>query len=445
MRTKERIAIIGAGPKALAVAAKNQVLSELGFLVPEIHIFEKNKVAAHWCGDHGYTNGHLELGTSPFKDVGFPYATKTADLLLSEKINTRMQRYSYSAFLVADDQYADWIDRGNPAPTHKLWTRYLLWVYDLVKSNIHFHHETVSGLSVYQDCWQVRFGEAEIPLMLNFHGVMLTGPGLPKDSNLCDEKRGIFSTKNYWQCFERIEKKERVRIAIVGAGENAASMALSLIKLKHPDLEIDIICPHGTAFSRGESYSENRYYSDPDRHQWQALSFDMKRAFIRRTDVGVMSQQAMNVLNTAGNVSYITGEVSAAPDFFDEKLHVAILQGDATVNQEYDYLLLATGFSQAFYLNSLLDEGAKKEVLRQAALSELSQARISEKINASLAVEGMQSSLSLYLPMMAAMQQGPGFPNLSCLGRLSDRIHDRYIKEGLDGHKKGALCQLAIS
>ena len=34
--------------------------------------------------------------------------------------------------------------------------------------------------------------------------------------------------------------------------------------------------------------------------------------------------------------------------------------------------------------------------------------------------------------MLAGLAQGPGFPNLSCLGTLSDRILDRYVAYGAD-------------
>jgi mycobactin lysine-N-oxygenase len=33
----------------------------------------------------------------------------------------------------------------------------------------------------------------------------------------------------------------------------------------------------------------------------------------------------------------------------------------------------------------------------------------------------------LHLPVVAGLAQGPGFPNLSCLGLLSDRILRRYV------------------
>jgi mycobactin lysine-N-oxygenase len=33
----------------------------------------------------------------------------------------------------------------------------------------------------------------------------------------------------------------------------------------------------------------------------------------------------------------------------------------------------------------------------------------------------------LHIPVAAGLAQGPGFPNLSCLGLLSDRILRRYV------------------
>jgi len=33
----------------------------------------------------------------------------------------------------------------------------------------------------------------------------------------------------------------------------------------------------------------------------------------------------------------------------------------------------------------------------------------------------------LHLPLVAGLAQGPGFPNLSCLGLLSDRVLRRYV------------------
>ena len=46
-------------------------------------------------------------------------------------------------------------------------------------------------------------------------------------------------------------------------------------------------------------------------------------------------------------------------------------------------------------------------------------------IDVDLSVAGLAPPL--HLPVMAGLTQGPGFPNLSCLGLLSDRILRRYV------------------
>ena len=49
-------------------------------------------------------------------------------------------------------------------------------------------------------------------------------------------------------------------------------------------------------------------------------------------------------------------------------------------------------------------------------------------IDVDLSVAGLAPPL--HLPVMAGLAQGPGFPNLSCLGLLSDRILRRYVAGG---------------
>ena len=46
--------------------------------------------------------------------------------------------------------------------------------------------------------------------------------------------------------------------------------------------------------------------------------------------------------------------------------------------------------------------------------------RLQEAIGHDLAVDDVEPKL--FLPGLAGLTQGPGFPNLSCLGRLSDRV-----------------------
>jgi hypothetical protein len=48
-----------------------------------------------------------------------------------------------------------------------------------------------------------------------------------------------------------------------------------------------------------------------------------------------------------------------------------------------------------------------------------------------------------HLPMLAGLAQGPGFPNLSCLGLLSDRVLRRYVPLPPDGPLAGTADRSA--
>jgi len=53
-----------------------------------------------------------------------------------------------------------------------------------------------------------------------------------------------------------------------------------------------------------------------------------------------------------------------------------------------------------------------------------SRAMVERAIGHDLAVTGL--SPKLHLPVLAGVAEGPGFPNLSCLGLLSDRVLGAY-------------------
>lgn len=109
------LAVVGAGAKAVAVAAKAAVLREMGVATPEIVAVERTEVAANWRATGGWTDGAHRLGTSPEKDVGFPYRSALVAGRNAE-LDERMTRYSWQSYLIATGQFAEWVDRGRPAP-----------------------------------------------------------------------------------------------------------------------------------------------------------------------------------------------------------------------------------------------------------------------------------------------------------------------------------------
>ena len=105
--------------------------SDVGVEVPEVIAVERTGVAANRRAGGGWTDGRQRLGTSPEKDVGFPYRSTLVPGRNTE-VDEQMMRFSWQSYLVASDQFVGWIDRGRPAPTHDTWARYLRWVADVV-------------------------------------------------------------------------------------------------------------------------------------------------------------------------------------------------------------------------------------------------------------------------------------------------------------------------
>src|SRR5258705_8388274 len=117
------LAVVGAGPKGIAIAAKARALAAAGLPVPRVVLVDRGQAAGNWSGRQGYTNGLLPLGTPPEKDIGFPYAASWGSA--SAAVTAAMAPFSWHRHLIAHGVYADWVDRGRPRPTHPQWSAYL--------------------------------------------------------------------------------------------------------------------------------------------------------------------------------------------------------------------------------------------------------------------------------------------------------------------------------
>src|SRR6202008_2507478 len=88
-------------------------------------------VGANWQASGRWTDGAHRLGTSPEKDVGFPYRSALVPRRNAE-LDERMMRCSWQSYLIATASFAEWIDRGRPAPTHRRWGHSMGCVVDFV-------------------------------------------------------------------------------------------------------------------------------------------------------------------------------------------------------------------------------------------------------------------------------------------------------------------------
>jgi mycobactin lysine-N-oxygenase len=433
--------VVGAGPKAVAIAAKRQILSKLGYPVPHVRIIDRQGVATHWTGKAGFTDGNQLLGTRPEKDIGFPYLSACwGDKKLSHSAAKEMMHYSWQSFLIDQVRYADWIDRGRRRPTHHEWSQYIQWVAQKVELELCVGEVTSIATTSDRKHWQLTCHPSEggASFTLTGDGLVMTGPGTPL--TIPGQPKAhprIMDGASFWLRSEefvhlRTHVTQPLNIGVIGTGETAASIVVALVDALRSSAFIEVISPYGVIYSRDEGFEENRLFSDPDGklanlfgdHQhaanWLQLSERDRREFLRRTDRGVFSLNTMKELSTAENVRSVLGVVQRIHPI-DTTVRVESDYNGKLKYDEYDYVVVARGFD-ALWFRHLLDE-----------VTHARMAEVTRSFNGRTIEHAIQEDLSLggffptlHLPMLAGIAQGPGFPNLSCLGLLADRILASY-------------------
>ena len=433
--------VLGAGPKAVSIAAKRHMLAKLGYPVPRLHIIDRQGVASHWSGQAGFTDGNQLLGTRPEKDIGFPYLSACwGDKALNKAVAKEMLHLSWNSYLIDQLHYADWIDRGRTRPIHSEWSKYIQWVAGKVGLDLCIAEVMQIGTTADQKNWQLTCQPSEggRSFSLTGDGLVMTGPGTPLTiPGQPEEHPCIMDGASFWLRIDefaqlRWQVKKPLNIGVIGAGETAAAVVVALVGALRSSAFIEVISPYGVMYSRDEGFEENRLFSDPDGrlaslygdHQhaanWLLLSERDRREFLRRTDRGVFSLNAMKEINNAENVRSVLGIVRRI-HANDTTVRVESEYDGKMNHDEYDYIVVARGFDSLWFRN-LLDEDTHT---RMAAVTQSFDGNVIEHaIAVDLSLEGFTPKL--HLPMLAGLAQGPGFPNLSCLGLLADRILASY-------------------
>ena len=169
---RKRLAVVGGGPKAVALAVKARVLRELREQDTEVVIFEKHAIGAAWEGNEGYSDGEQRLCTLAERDLGFPYTS-----MYGRAANEKMLNYSWQQFLLGKRHaYSEWLDGGRKPPKHKQFAHYLRWALKRAGNKPILgevtHVQTAAGK------WAVHYKDAAGAVVQHpdaFDGVVITG------------------------------------------------------------------------------------------------------------------------------------------------------------------------------------------------------------------------------------------------------------------------------
>jgi mycobactin lysine-N-oxygenase len=443
--------IVGAGAKAAAIAAKVHVLNRLRTRAREqtikLTIVEATERAASWSGRNGMTSGEEPLAIPPIKDVGFPYQSHETLGVLGAAVDEAITEFTWQRYLIAGHGYARWVNAGSPAVEHREYGRYLTWVLARAKTGITHVSGRVTRISLQapaargprargEDRWALEVSEPTGPRRYHCRALVLTGPGvhrpLPHDHAVegrifhCDSRRSELA---------RIPAGESSEIAIVGGGESALS-CVAFLRSFRPEAHLTVYTPT-LPMSRGESFLENRVFSNPDEVAWSALEERMRRDFVRHCDRGVFDPNTLASIAGDEQCRFVTGRVTHVAATGDgDGLCVNYSSATGLDSERYDFLVNCTGFDLLEQLRSLFPPTVRAEIERRVGAVWDRPAGTEVAIGRALELDGMRPRL--HIPGLAGLSQGPGFANLGSLGLLADRVLQPLV---LAGEPNGARLE----
>ena len=434
----QSIAIIGAGPKAAAIAAKASSLSTFNTNVPSITIYERHQPAAAWVGKTGYTDGLQPLCTFAERDLGFPYSRLSFGQDVADDM---FGRFSWQSFAVRDGldraQYDQWVLRGRNPPAHRDFAKYLNSAFALSGANMISREVTGLDFAPSAGQWSVSAFDVGLNRTVNllYDGVVVTGSGpalaaLPNGSG----NPRIFDGISFWQRLQDVvgildaENPDDRSVVIIGAGGTAAAIAYWFVRQKL-DIPITILGRESTLFARHPGFFEDRLFSEED--EWADLADHSRDEFVARLTTGVVWDYVLKNLDSA-QIKYSCSDVH----------RVSVLGGRHTglypevvvdVQQPTPRGVASTGpvtqLAAAVFIDARgFDRWSFVDLLAphlQGHFSPRNRKAVEAAIDDSLMVAGSFPT-GLHLPM-AASRQGPAASNLMALGWVSDRILRRYV------------------
>jgi len=438
-----KLAIIGGGPKAVAIACKAKILTDARVLDCEVHVFEERAIGASWSGTNGYTDGLQALCTPAEKDLGFPYAAFPG---VPEAAATMMSQFSWGAFKASRD-YADWIDRGRAPESHAEFAAYLNWAFE--RGHAILHKRKVVGLKVANlpgkpvrkgwvvDSEDVPGGTSTSPSVV-YDGVVVTGHGPARTLDSVAHTR-LFDGKNFWdnQAHRIVRNLVRTQaitedhpLVVIGSGGTAAAVMAWFVRQGFPDLPMILLAQQATFFTRGDSVFENRLFSDLT--FWRELSHGTRKNFVDRLTRGVVWQTVMEDLIKLTALRFVEGRATKITSAAAGNLTVdwtrtlsgAEIKAGAPELGSTDagIVVNATGFDNWWFLDKLPSGAIPTSKAGRARLLN----RLTDGMGEDLTFRDGWRLPRLHAPFQSIMV-GPGFSSLLALGDMADRVLRPYI------------------
>ncbi len=428
MAAESDLLVVGAGAKAAGIATKVHAFNSLGLGPIGLTIVEGTEVAASWKGRNGMTSGEEPLAVTPIKDVGFPYQSFREYGEAGEAIDEIAMGFSWQRYMVARRRYARWIDAGSPQVRHRDYGEYLTWVLERATEGVSHVSGQVTGVSLDQGKrWAVDVAEPGGASRHLTRALVLTGPGIhrsfPHEPGIasrvfhCDSKRSEFA---------QLPEDRSCDVAVVGGGESALSCVMFLRGFR-PRSRFTIYTPM-LPMSRGESFLENRVFSNPDEVEWGALDQTTRRDFVKHSDRGVFDPPSLSAIAYDDRCRFVTGRVTDVEEARGgEGVRLEHRSPEGLVHPEHDYVVNCTGFDLLAQLRNLFGPETRAEIEGRAGSLWDTPAGTEVPIGRFLELEGVRPRLQI--PGLAGLSQGPGFANLGALGLLANRVLQPILSE----------------
>jgi mycobactin lysine-N-oxygenase len=421
--------VVGAGAKATALASKVHVLNRLGLGPIALTIVEASEPAASWSGRNGMTSGEEPLAIPPIKDVGFPYESHLEFGDAGDEIDRAMMAFTWQQYMISQRRYVRWVNAGSPPIQHRTYGKYLAWVLARATEGVELVHGRVTRVSLdaRAGSWTIDVEGSNSSPRYRGRALALTGPGVhrpfPHDPEASSK---IFHCDSRRTELARIPIEQSADIAIVGGGESALS-CVAFLRAFRPDAQLTIYTP-SLPLSRGESFLENRVFSNPDEVDWSSLDEQTRRDFVRHCDRGVFDPQTLQSIAYDENCRFVTGRVTHVSAVgHDRGVSVDYASPHGVLDVRHDYVVNCTGFDLLEQLRTLFPSAVRTEIEdRVGALWDRPPGR-EIPIGRHLELQGMHPRL--HIPGLGALSQGPGFANLGCLGLLANRVLQPLVRE----------------